>query len=148
MAHVEESTTIAAPVEEIFGLIADHSRARSWLEGFERFEHLSGPDRGVGARVRAEGRFLGLTVETELEIVEYDPPRRLVSVSTKGVRSHTSWILQPSETGTLVSFVGDYSLPFGLRLLGDRALGQLVSDQTRRSMANLKRFFEGPTPTA
>jgi carbon monoxide dehydrogenase subunit G len=148
MAHVEESTTIAAPIEDIFELVADHRRARSWLEGFDRFEHASGPERGIGARVRAEGRFLGLTVETELEIIEYEPPRRLVSVSKKGVRSHTSWIMQPTETGTLVSFVGDYSLPFGLRLLGDRALGQLVSDQTRRSLVNLKRHFEGPTTTS
>jgi carbon monoxide dehydrogenase subunit G len=148
MAHVEESTTITAPIEDIFELVADHRRALTWLEGFDRFDHASGPERGVGARVRAEGRFLGIAIETELEITEYEPPHRLVSVSTKGVRSQTSWIMQLTESGTLVSFVGDYSLPFGLRFLGDRALGNMVSDQTRRSLANLKRLFERPTPPA
>jgi hypothetical protein len=72
-----------------------------------------------------------MPVETFLDIVEYDPPRRLVSESTQGVRSRTAWILGEYEGGTRVSFVGDYTLPFGLRFLGDRALGQMVGDQTR-----------------
>lgn len=59
MAHVEESILIAAPIDQIFEHIADHRRALSWLEGFSRFEHISGPERGVGARVRTEGRMMG-----------------------------------------------------------------------------------------
>jgi uncharacterized protein YndB with AHSA1/START domain len=59
MAHVEESRTIAAPIDQLFELIADHRRALSWLDGFSRFEHVAGPERGVGARVRTEGRMLG-----------------------------------------------------------------------------------------
>lgn len=59
MAHVKESLTIAAPIDEIFEFVADHRRALSWLEGFSRFDHISGPERGVGARVRTEGRMMG-----------------------------------------------------------------------------------------
>jgi carbon monoxide dehydrogenase subunit G len=146
MAHVEESTVIAAPIEQIFDLVADHRRALRWLDGFDRFEHVSGPERGVGARVLAEGRFLGFTAETYLDIIEYESPYRLVSVSSKGIRSRTAWILGQADNGTRVSFIGDYTLPFGLRLLGDRALAQIVSDQTRRSLANLKRLCESSAP--
>ncbi len=59
MAHVEESTIVAARIEPVFNLIADHRRALTWLEGFTRFEWIGGPERGVGARVCTEGRFLG-----------------------------------------------------------------------------------------
>ncbi len=59
MAHVDESLTISAPIDRIFDYIADHRRALTWLDGFSRFEHVSGPDRGVGARVRTEGRMMG-----------------------------------------------------------------------------------------
>ena len=59
MAHVEESLAIQAPIDQIFDYIADHRHALSWLEGFTRFEHVAGPEQGVGARVRTEGRMLG-----------------------------------------------------------------------------------------
>ena len=59
MANVEEQAIISAPIGQVFDLIADHSRALEWLDGFTRFEHLRGPERGVGARVRTEGRILG-----------------------------------------------------------------------------------------
>jgi carbon monoxide dehydrogenase subunit G len=147
MAHVEESTFIAAPIEKIFDLIADHRQALTWLEGFDRFEHCGGPERGKGARVRAAGRFLGIPVETLLEVVQYDPPCLLQSESTKGIRSRTAWRLAEVTGGTRVSFEGDYTLPIGLRLLGDQALGTIVSDQTRKSLANLKRLTEGTAAT-
>ncbi len=142
MAHVEERIDIAAPIDAIFDLIADSRRALTWLDGFDCFEHVGGPLRGVGARVRAEGRFLGMVVETDLEIIEYVPPVRLVSQSTSRVRSRTSWNLSEVSGGTRVAFVGDYHLPLALRLLGDRALEQVVGEQTRRSLANLKRLCE------
>lgn len=146
MAHVEEHLNIAGPIDQIFDLIADSRRALTWLDGFVRFDHIGGPERGVGARVRAEGRVLGISVDTDLEIVEYVPPFRLVSQSTSRIRSRTAWILTEISSGTRVSFVGDYTLPLGLRLVGDRALEQVVSDQTRRSLSNLKRLCERDAP--
>lgn len=59
MARVVERAVIEAPIDQVFALIADHRRALDWLEGFTRFEHVAGPERGVGARVRTEGRMLG-----------------------------------------------------------------------------------------
>lgn len=59
MARVEEHAIIAAPIDPVFDLIADHRRALDWLEGFTRFEHVAGPEQGIGARVRTEGRMLG-----------------------------------------------------------------------------------------
>ena len=146
MAHIEESTVVAAPIEDVFQLVADHRRARTWMEGFDRFDHISGPERGVGARVRAEGRFMGVPVRSDLEIVEYVSPERLVSQSTTGIRSRTVWTLTAVDGQTKVSFTGDYHLPLGLRLIGDRALEQFVGDQTRRSLANLKRLCEHGAP--
>ena len=59
MAHVEEQGFVRAPIDDVFELIADSRRALSWLNGFSRFDVLPGPERGLGARVRAEGRYLG-----------------------------------------------------------------------------------------
>lgn len=85
-------------------------------------------------------------VTTELEITDFTPPYRLVSRSTEGIRSRTTWDLQPTEDGTRVSFIGEYRLPFGLRLLGDRAVEEIVGAQVRASLANLRRFFPSIEP--
>jgi carbon monoxide dehydrogenase subunit G len=142
MAHVEEQAIVGAPIETVFDLIADSRRALTWLEGFTRFELVPGPERGLGATVRSEGRFLGFSVDALLEIVDYQPPRRLVSRSTGRVQSQTTWALDPVTDGTRVTFTGDYDLPLALRLFGDRVLEQHVGGQVRQSLANLKRLFE------
>ena len=146
MAYIEEHAVIAGPIETVFDLISDVRRALSWLEGFSRFDLLPGPERGKGARVRAAGTMLGLPIETILEVVEYSPPTRLVSRSTSPIRSETTWELSETQGGTLVSYIGEYNLPFALRLLGDRAVTEVVSDQTRRSLGNLKRLVESSAP--
>lgn len=94
---------------------------------------------------------LAFFVEAELEIVEFMPPYRLVSASQGRVRSRTSWSLASIETaanrtGTNVVFVGDYQLPLALRLVGDRAIETLVSDQVRKSLNNLVRVFASDAP--
>ncbi|MGH2461733.1 MAG: SRPBCC family protein [Chloroflexota bacterium] len=140
MAHVKESIVIPAPMSAIFDVIADDRRALEWMEGFSRFELLPGPTNGVGARVRAAGTFLGFTVETELEISEYERPNRLVSRSSGPIKALTTWLLSEDETGTRVTFSGDYILPLPLRLAGDRAFEQLVAGQIRHSLVNLRHL--------
>ncbi|MBX6772855.1 MAG: SRPBCC family protein [Chloroflexi bacterium] len=142
MAHVDESAIVPAPVEQVFAVIADYRRALEWMEGFTAFDLLPGPERGIGARVRAVGSLLGLTMESELEIVAYHPPHRLVSRSVRPVRSETAWELEPAGEGTRVRFTGDYSLPLALRIAGERAFQEIVSAHIRRSLANLRRLFE------
>lgn len=146
MAHIEESVDVPSPIVDVFEVIADYRQALSWLEGFTRFELLPGPSRGVGARVRAAGSFLGFALETELRIVEFEEPRRLVSRSEGPIRSLTAWLLQETEGGTRVTFQGEYQLPLAFRLAGDRAFEQLVTGQIRRSLTNLQRRFLPSAP--
>jgi carbon monoxide dehydrogenase subunit G len=89
---------------------------------------------------------LAFFVSTTLEITEFDQPRRIVSRSTEGIRSVTTWTLQPTANGTMVRFHGEYQLPFGMRLVGDRVVEQLVSTQVRASLANLARLFTSQHP--
>jgi carbon monoxide dehydrogenase subunit G len=147
VAHVEEHTIVQAPIQPVFDFIADHRRALSWLTGFTKFAWIGGPENGLGARVRTEGEILGFSVTTDLEIVEFVPPRRLASRSTGRIKSTTTWLLDPVEGGTAVTFVGDYTLPFALRLVGDRAVEELVGGQVRQSLINLRRRFTLDAPT-
>ena len=53
----------------------------------------------------------------------------------------TAWTLEEVPGGTRVRFSGNYQLPFGLRLIGDSAVEQIVGSQIRTSLANLQRIF-------
>jgi carbon monoxide dehydrogenase subunit G len=143
VAHVDEQLFIPAPIQDVFELIADHRRALTWLAGFTKFEWCGGPDSGLGSKVRTEGEYLGFVVATELEIVGFEPPRRLVSRSSGRIKSTTTWSLEPADGGTLVRFVGDYTLPLALRLVGDLAIEQMVGGQVRQSLTNLRTLFSG-----
>jgi uncharacterized protein YndB with AHSA1/START domain len=78
MKPVTVSTTVARPVAEVYeflDLLANH-------EGF--MDHmlveweLSGPRRGVGARARARANTVGSQDWTDFEVVEAEPPSRIV----------------------------------------------------------------------
>jgi len=47
-----------------------------------------------------------------------------------------------------VRFIGDYALPLAFRLVGDRAVEQLVGSQVRQSLENLRRLFDADAPTS
>jgi carbon monoxide dehydrogenase subunit G len=144
MPLVERSTTIAVPPERAFGFVADASNALRWMHNFTRFEP-EGPDAyGLGARVRATGMVLGFPVATTLEIVEFDPPRRLVSRTTGRLRSHSTWEFAPAEGGTRVTFTGEYDVPGGLlRLIGGPLVQRELETNAEISLRNLKAALEG-----
>lgn len=142
MAYIEERAEVAAPIGVVFDLISDYRRALTWMDGFTRFDLLSGPERGVGARVLAAGSVLGFTITTELEVVEFERPYRFVSRSTRPIRSETTWSLGESDHGTWIRYSGTYDLPLAMRFVGEGAITQVVTAQIRRSLENLQRLLE------
>jgi uncharacterized membrane protein len=100
----------------------------------------------LGARVNAAGNFLGMHFETQLEIVEFDPNKKLVSRSNQGIKSQSIWQFRALPNGsTEVTFVSDYTLPG--RMLGwmfDKLLMEKdVEKITVQTLVNLKKVIEG-----
>jgi uncharacterized protein YndB with AHSA1/START domain len=141
--QIEESIIIEAPVERVFAYVADYRHALEWMHNFTRFEPVGEPTYGRGARVRAAGTVMGLPVEVTLEIVDFEPNRRLVSWSTGMVESRSAWLFEPLDGRTRVTFRGEYRLPVLLRPVEGRLMAELA-ENARRSLANLKRILEQP----
>lgn len=108
MKPVTVSTTVAKPVAEVYeflDVLANH-------EGF--MDHMlvdwkfSGPARGVGARARARANTVGSQDWTDFEVVEADPPRRIVEEGVgAGGKRHTRGTYRLEELpdgGTRISF--------------------------------------------
>ncbi len=108
MKPVTVSTTVGKPVAEVYEfleVLANH-------EGFN--DHMlvdwkfSGPKRGVGARARARANTVGSQDWTDFELVEADPPSRIVEegVGAGGKRRTrgTYRLEQLPGGGTRISF--------------------------------------------
>ncbi len=146
MAEIIKSIDIDAPVETVFDYVSNPYNALSFMPNFTKFSPTGLPDRGLGAKVEAAGEFMGLSFKTQLEIVEFEENRKMVSRSTQGVKSMSIWQFKALPTGgTEVTFVSDYSLPG--KMLGwmfDKLLMEKdVEKTTVQTLVNLKKVLEG-----
>lgn len=135
---------IAVPVEEVFAFVADYRNALDYMDHFHTFRPVTRHSYGLGAEVWAGGRLRGIPISTRLRVIEFEQNRRLVSASSHGLRSTSTWSFEPNNGGTRVTFMADYALP-KVPLAG-RVLDGLLDDEvragTRRTLENLKRVLE------
>lgn len=146
MSQITKAIDISLPPQQVFDYIADFRNSLNYMPNFTKFDAIGSIARGLGATVEAEGHFLGMSIKTVLEIVEFEENRRLVSRSTQGVKSISIWDLKPlPDGGTEVTFTSEYSLPG--RMLGwmlDRLLVEKDVEKTVvQTLVNLKKVLEG-----
>ncbi|MEV5988043.1 SRPBCC family protein [Streptomyces sp. NPDC052051] len=93
----------------------------------------SGPDRGTGACVTVTAALGGTKTDVTMEVVEVDPPRRIVerNVSAAGRRiAHGTYTIDPLRTGgSRVSF----TYAWVRAPLADRLLAPVVQATMRRA---------------
>jgi uncharacterized protein YndB with AHSA1/START domain len=143
MARVEFTVTIARSVADVFHVISTPEFAARWSTNAIE-EHISTPGPlGVGSRRRATVRgFVAGTTENEIEVVGYEPGRRLSVRSIEAPVPFTSeWTVTPVDAGARVDWRWDFH-PVGWQ----RPFGPLVGFVFRRAfepdIARLKAMME------
>lgn len=146
MVHIRGEITIDAPVEDVFDLVADERSEPRYNLRIAAAEKLTEGPIGVGARFTAQPKGAGARGRMEIEVLEYDRPRRLHNV----VRSS---YLRVDGTLTFASVDGQTLLRWdwamnlvgvmrvftpGLRLVGPR--------WERRNWVGLKKYVESGRP--
>jgi uncharacterized protein YndB with AHSA1/START domain len=140
LAHSE--IFIAAPPEEVWGLISDLERGPEWSVVTLKCEITSGGPLGVGSTYRSESRFVASKIKTEHEIVEWLPPHKIVSKATKGGDSTFTQVCEPQGEGTLLRMSNDFAAPKGLpAFLADR-LAQQVTGTLAEELTRIKEVVE------
>jgi uncharacterized protein YndB with AHSA1/START domain len=74
--EVVREGVVEAPVERVWAVVSDMSRAGEWFAFADRIEVLDGA-AGVGRRQRMYGHWGKHRSEIDQEITEYDPPHTL-----------------------------------------------------------------------
>jgi carbon monoxide dehydrogenase subunit G len=125
--------------QDVFTYMADVRNFAGWDPGVRRAALVQGESPGLGTAYNVEVRAGPGTITLRYEIVEWDPPRRLVLRAKTGtLRSIDEIRVDPSDIGARVTYDADLTLrgvarlanpllAFAFRRIGDRAARGLRS---------------------
>lgn len=117
---LQETRTINRPLNEVFAYAADFSNSEEWDPGVDSAKADDpGPVR-VGSSYSLEGTFGPSTLPMRYEVVEYEPPHRVV-LQGRGEKFDaldTMEFTSPSDGSTRVSYTAEITLFGPLRFLG------------------------------
>lgn len=117
---LQETRTIYRPLDEVFDYAADFSNSQEWDPGVDSAVAVEpGPVR-VGSRYRLEGTFGPSTLPMEYEVVEYEPPHRVVlhGRGEKFEALDTMEFTRSSDGSARISYTAEITLFGLLRFLG------------------------------
>lgn len=146
LARIEEHVRIDAPVERVWAVLVDWEGQSRWMQDARDVRVLTDKREGRGVVIRAATDILGLVVDDDMEITEWEEPR-LIGVRHLGmlIRGVGAFELVPLPDGkTRFTWWEEVQAPFGA--LGDTVAGLVVvpwvSRVFRRSLAALKAVCE------
>jgi dehydrogenase/reductase SDR family member 12 len=110
MPETTETTTLSRTPEDVFAALADFSKLADWDPMFDRSERLDSGPIGIGSRFRAVGTAAGSEIDLELEIVEYEAPRRVVLHGTgDGMSTREAIRVEAEDDGaSLVTYTSSF----------------------------------------
>ena len=132
MARLKKLIEIKAPPGKIWPLLF-WDKIPEWLDGIEA-EYTSEEKDSVGSTAHVVAEAAGIKAEWDIEITEYIRNERATWRSTAGnVTAIGLTTLEPTETGTRLTFVIDYELPYSI--LGKVVDKLVVSRQLEKDIA-------------
>jgi uncharacterized membrane protein len=140
---------VAAPPEHVWAFVTDPAKTLHFMAGVTRWEVVSDPDRGLGARYRTLMRVGSAEVGGLVETVEYDEPYDIAWTSVTGLDQRGRWRLRgigpadpPSRTRV------ELRISYGVAgagitgWLAEHVAAPTVRENLRRSLMELRRQVE------
>ena len=141
MPSAERTITINRPIDEVFRLVADGTKANQWRSGVLDVALVSG--EGLGARyaqgVKGPG---GRRIPADYEITAFEPNAKIGFRATAGpVRPEGSFMFEGMGTGTILTFALQAELSGWKRFVMGGAV-QSTMDAEMRALDRLKDLLE------
>jgi Polyketide cyclase / dehydrase and lipid transport len=108
---------IVLPVEPVlaWAVLMDWERQAEWMRDADRVEVLSPHREGAGVLVAVRTRVFNIPAFTErLEVVAWEPPRRMLMAHRSAIHGTGEWILESFVGGTRFTWIEDVTLPLGV----------------------------------
>jgi uncharacterized protein YndB with AHSA1/START domain len=140
VVRIEYSIDVACSAEEVFEHLVDLDRLPEWQES--AMESRADEPLAEGVRIFECRRALGREVHSELEVTEFDRPRRLTLKTLKGpVWFTVDHRLAEADGGTRLTVVAEGKAG-GLMRLGEPVLARTVEAEIRKDFERLKELLE------
>ncbi len=103
MSTLNLSTTVAAPLSQVFQAFADFEKADAIIDSIVRIEMLTDGPVGVGTRFSETRVMFGKEATEEMEVTAFAPDRLItVSADSCGSRFDSTFRFMPEGSGTRV----------------------------------------------
>ena len=139
MKSVTVSIDVPQTPEQVYDFLDVIARHERFTNHYLTDWRYSGPDRGIGSCATVTAALGGTKTDVSIEVVEADPPRRIVerNVSAAGRRlAHGTYTIEPLRTsGSHVSFTYAWTRA----PLADRLLAPVVRAMMRRANRTVMR---------
>jgi uncharacterized membrane protein len=143
MFSVEISTVIRRPVEQVFAFLSDFENWPKWVPGSIEARKTSDGPTGHGTTWRGVSNVLGRRVESESEVIEFEPNRKITWKYKPGAiqQAKAQATFEPDEGGTrfTLTLEGDSG---GFLKLAEPVFANLAKRQFEAGLANLKELME------
>ncbi len=144
MVKAEISLHVNRPVAEVFKYLSDPTRMLEWNTTLEEATASETPIK-VGTHIRTRGRILGRKIEGTVEVVEYEPNKRVVQKSDEPFSWKAINTFQADNGGTrLVSACEGES--HGFLKLSEPILARIVKKQLQAQFETAKELLEAQVP--
>jgi hypothetical protein len=143
MIKVELSIDIERPVAEVFAFVTNPANDAKWQEGVIESRMVSPGPMGVGSKLKDARKFLGLKLESELEVTEYAPNKVFgLKVSSGPMQFEIKQSFEAVGGGTRIALVAEGE-PAGVFKLAGGAFKKQLEGQLTADSERLKKVLEG-----
>jgi uncharacterized protein YndB with AHSA1/START domain len=140
VVRIELSLEIGRPVDEVFAFLTDLDRLPEW-QGSAVESRVEG-ELVMGARIHERRRVMGRDLANELEVVEYEPPRRLALKALSGPDRFTiDHRLAEEAGGTRLDVLAEGKAG-GFMKFGEPLLARRAEEEMRADFERLKELLE------
>ncbi len=144
--RIAEHVDVLAPPAVVWEQVSDPARVLDFFAGVTRWECMSEPRRGLGARYRMLMRVGSAEVGGLIEVVEYAAERDLAWHSVTGIDQRGRWRLRPGQQPdcTRVELRLQYGVAGGgiWSWLSEQLAGPIVRGNVRQTLTQLRRAVE------
>ena len=144
--RIQKVIEVNVPTSRIWPYFVEPERIMQWCITFKRFEYTSNQRSGVGTPIYIEEQASGQLMKMNFETTEWKENEKvgLRMISGGSLKSYEqSWSLGTTSSGSMVTFMEDIELPYGVigKLLG-LILGGMSASTVDKMLTKLKSLVE------
>lgn len=142
MPLLKHSVVVAAPVDRVFGYVADPKTMVEWLPSMMEIRDVIGT--GAGQQYGWTYKYVGLLLNGQSTVVEHVPNEMSVHQTIGTINSVWTFTVEPHDDGTSLTLEVEYNIP--IPVLGKLAERVVVRRDARAldfALTNVKELLEG-----